>query len=144
MTDATPYVRTSDAAPLAAAVADGRLPVEATITGAPDIEGALPEGLRWGPAKILLPDHDLPSLQEIEELIGAARRRGRPVAVHCVTREALLLTIAALDTVGMRAGDRIEHGALDPRGDRCGAPRPTALRRHAAGVRLDPWRQLPP
>jgi predicted amidohydrolase YtcJ len=36
------------------------------------------------------------------------------VAVHCVTREALILLLAALDQAGARAGDRIEHAALVP------------------------------
>jgi predicted amidohydrolase YtcJ len=42
----------------------------------------------------------------------SARDHGLPVAVHCVTRVALALTIAALDEVGAAPGDRIEHGAV--------------------------------
>jgi predicted amidohydrolase YtcJ len=34
------------------------------------------------------------------------------VAIHCVTRVALLLALAAWDEVGARPGDRIEHGAV--------------------------------
>jgi predicted amidohydrolase YtcJ len=34
--------------------------------------------------------------------------------VHCVTREALVLLLAALDEAGPRPGDRIEHAALVP------------------------------
>lgn len=33
---------------------------------------------------------------------------------HCVTRESLLLALTALDVVGRRIGDRIEHGAIIP------------------------------
>jgi predicted amidohydrolase YtcJ len=38
----------------------------------------------------------------------------RPVAVHCVTREALVLLLAALGETGPLPGDRIEHAALVP------------------------------
>ena len=34
------------------------------------------------------------------------------MAVHCVTRVALLLALAAWDETGAREGDRIEHGAV--------------------------------
>jgi len=36
------------------------------------------------------------------------------VAVHCVSREALVLLVAALQTAGVRAGDRVEHASLVP------------------------------
>ena len=36
----------------------------------------------------------------------------QPVAVHCVTREALVLTIAAIDQAGGVPGDRVEHCAV--------------------------------
>jgi len=34
--------------------------------------------------------------------------------VHCVTRVALILTLAAFEEVGVVRGDRIEHGAVVP------------------------------
>lgn len=46
--------------------------------------------------------------------ISASHAAGRPVAVHCVTRESLLLTLAALDVCGVLRGDRIEHTAVVP------------------------------
>jgi predicted amidohydrolase YtcJ len=46
--------------------------------------------------------------------IRAIHGGGRAVAVHCVTREALFLLLAALDEAGARPGDRIEHAALVP------------------------------
>ncbi len=67
-----------------------------------------------GRRKLLLHDHDLP---DIDALAAAVRERhddGLPVAVHCVTRDALLLTLAVLDEVGRMPGDRIEHGAVVP------------------------------
>ncbi|MET0999228.1 MAG: amidohydrolase family protein [Marmoricola sp.] len=65
-----------------------------------------------GPWKLLLRDHDLPTYEELRHTV--ASRRPRAVAVHCVTRESLLLTLAVLDDLGRQSGDRIEHGAVIP------------------------------
>ena len=46
--------------------------------------------------------------------IEQAHRHGRAAAVHCVTRTAIVLTLAAWDVVGSRAGDRVEHGSVVP------------------------------
>jgi predicted amidohydrolase YtcJ len=65
-----------------------------------------------GPVKVVLPDHELPAY---DALCATLRQvRPRPVAVHCVTREALLLLLTALDEVGHVVGDRVEHGSLVP------------------------------
>jgi predicted amidohydrolase YtcJ len=65
-----------------------------------------------GPWKIVVADHDLPSLAELVDRIAA--RRPRPVAVHCVSRVALVLTVEALTITGGVVGDRIEHAAVCP------------------------------
>lgn len=65
-----------------------------------------------GPWKLVLPDHDLPSLDALVEQIHGVRPR--PVAVHCVTRQGLVLLMVALDVAGRRPGDRVEHGAVIP------------------------------
>lgn len=39
---------------------------------------------------------------------------GRPVAVHAVTREALVLTLVVLCEAGPAPGDRVEHAAVVP------------------------------
>ena len=46
--------------------------------------------------------------------IRTAHEQDRTVAVHCVTRPALALTLAALDAAGAFIGDRIEHGSVVP------------------------------
>jgi predicted amidohydrolase YtcJ len=78
----------------------------------------LPDGdvdvVRRGPAKIVIADHDLPALDVLVRGFRAARDRRRSIAVHCVTRVALVLALAAWDEVGSRPGDRIEHGAVVP------------------------------
>ncbi|MCX4831353.1 amidohydrolase family protein [Streptomyces sp. NBC_01016] len=64
------------------------------------------------PVKIRLDDLTLPTPDELAERV--ARTRPRPVAVHCVTRVQLLVTLLALDTAGAVTGDRVEHGAVIP------------------------------
>src|SRR6185369_7420562 len=75
-------------------------------------DAALQPGLATGPRKLHLRDHDLPGLDELTRTVAASHGRGRPVAVHCVTAEALVLTIAALRAAGPLPGDRIEHAAV--------------------------------
>ncbi|MEU6541621.1 amidohydrolase family protein [Streptomyces sp. NPDC047000] len=64
------------------------------------------------PVKIMLDDAALPAPVDLAARVGVLRPR--PVAVHCVTRVQLLVTLLALEEVGPVAGDRIEHGAVIP------------------------------
>ncbi|HSA48694.1 MAG TPA: amidohydrolase family protein [Yinghuangia sp.] len=64
------------------------------------------------PVKLMLDDATLPAPSQLAATIAAARPS--PVAVHCVTRVQLLVTLLALDEVGPVAGDRIEHGSVIP------------------------------
>lgn len=73
-----------------------------------------------GRRKLLLHDHDLPDVDTLAAAVRERHDEGLPVAVHCVTRDSLLLTLAVLDEVGRMPGDRIEHGAV--------VPDPSALR----------------
>ncbi|WP_448628222.1 amidohydrolase family protein [Geodermatophilus sp. URMC 64] len=109
VTDATPDL---DDAALDALAAAG-LPQRLTVLGAP-LDRPLPPHLAAGPQKIVLADSGLPGLDELADRIRAAHAAGRAVAVHCVTREALVLLLAALDTAGRHPGDRVEHAALVP------------------------------
>jgi predicted amidohydrolase YtcJ len=113
VTDATPDLTADDVAVLGGAAASGALPQQVLLLGAP-IDAALPPRLAAGPVKIVVPDHELPALDELAERIAVAHAAGRAVAVHVVTREALVLTLAALTAVGCRAGDRLEHLAVAP------------------------------
>lgn len=114
VTDATPVETAAGIRPIAAAVTSGALPQHVVVTGGPNLEPQAAVPLRRGPVKLLLHDHDLPPLDAVVEWIAAAHISGRPVAVHCVTRLALVLTVAALETAGVAEGDRIEHGAVIP------------------------------
>ncbi|MFE2884911.1 amidohydrolase family protein [Streptomyces sp. NPDC059272] len=64
------------------------------------------------PVKLMLDDPTLPTPTQLARTIGEIRPR--PVAVHCVTRVQLLVTLLALDEVGPADGDRIEHGSVIP------------------------------
>jgi predicted amidohydrolase YtcJ len=99
-TDATPDLR-PEAARLLRATARGRL----LLLGAADE----PERV---PVKLVVPDH---APARYDDLVAAIRSaRPRPVAVHCVTRVALVVCLAALAEVHGVAGDRIEHAAVVP------------------------------
>jgi predicted amidohydrolase YtcJ len=119
-TDATPERTDSDTLSLAYAVDDGQimqrlhlmLPAAAPAATVHALEH-VPK-VTVGPVKVLLDDVDLPTLDGLAASIAAAHACGRSVAVHCVTRVQAVLTVAALDVVGARAGDRIEHGAVIP------------------------------
>ncbi|HVW81310.1 MAG TPA: amidohydrolase family protein, partial [Mycobacteriales bacterium] len=65
-----------------------------------------------GPRKIVIADHDLPDYDQLREEIADARVLRRAVAIHCVTRAALLLVLAVFDEIGAVRGDRIEHAAV--------------------------------
>ncbi len=108
VTDATP---TSGHLPLlAAAVASGDLPQHVQVLA---VAAGDHPGLGVGPVKIVVGDHDLPDLGDLVADITRARSASRAVAVHCVTRTALALTIAAFDAAGGTVdGDRIEHCAV--------------------------------
>jgi predicted amidohydrolase YtcJ len=112
VTDATPDLGESAVRLLADAHADGSLPQRLQLMGAP--AGPLPGGLTAGPAKLLLPEHEPPDYRRLLAAVRDHHAAGRAVAVHCLTREALVLTVAALEEAGVLAGDRIEHAALVP------------------------------
>jgi len=130
VTDATPGLDATAIGALSAAMASGALPQHVQLLGVPldwspaTAPRATTAGLRvpavWphsaaaGPFKLVIPDSMLPGIDMLTERIAAAHSGGRAVAVHCVTREALVLLLAALGEAGTRPGDRIEHAALVP------------------------------
>lgn len=112
VTDATPTLACAALGALVAARRDGSLPQRLIALGTPD--GWDDPLVERGPRKLLLHDHNLPSLDDLTELIAGAHLVGRPVAVHCVTRTSLVLTMTALDVAGTVSGDRIEHASVVP------------------------------
>jgi predicted amidohydrolase YtcJ len=65
-----------------------------------------------GPRKIVLPDHAVPSYDELRQAVARCHDAGRPVAVHAVSDTSVALLIAVLDDVGVLPGDRVEHAAM--------------------------------
>ena len=116
VTDATPDLTPQSRSAIEASIADGSLPQRVHLLGAaPDAESVSPAArLTIGPYKIVLADSGLPALDDLADRIREVHNQGRAVAVHCVTREALLILLAVLDEVGTIPGDRVEHGAIIP------------------------------
>jgi predicted amidohydrolase YtcJ len=113
-TDATPDASERDVAFLAASVASGAVTQRLHCMAPPGVRAPAGSSVVIGPVKILLDDATLPALDELASQVRAAHAARRPVAVHCVTRVQLVVTLAAMDVAGRRPGDRIEHGAVIP------------------------------
>ncbi|MEU7816948.1 amidohydrolase family protein [Pseudonocardia sp. NPDC049154] len=107
VTDATPDLDGAAARALTA------VPQHVTLLGVP-LGAVAPPGAAAGPLKIVLADSGLPPYDELVARIRAAHEAGRGVAVHSVTRESLVLLLAALDEAGRHPADRVEHAALVP------------------------------
>ncbi|MBO2447665.1 amidohydrolase family protein [Actinomadura barringtoniae] len=112
VTDATPDLGRTAVEAITAAVRDGALPQRVHLLGCPT--GLEAPRITVGPYKIVLADSGLPALDDLVARIRHAHAEGRGVAVHCVTREALFLLLAALTESGVRPGDRIEHASVVP------------------------------
>jgi predicted amidohydrolase YtcJ len=94
-----------------AALRSGTLPQRVQLLGVP-LGGAAPgddggPGPVTGPYKIVLAGSGLPAYDELTNRIRAAHAAGRPVAAHCVTREAPVLLLAVLHETGPLPGDLI-------------------------------------
>jgi predicted amidohydrolase YtcJ len=121
VTDATPELSASSAAAIAADMVTGRLPQRVQLLGTPLsaptpgadelVPGRMPT---IGPYKIVIADSQLPALDDLAALIAGAHAAGRPVAVHCASRVALFLLLAAFDDAAVMPGDRLEHAAVVP------------------------------
>lgn len=114
LTDATPTTSKVDLVLLARAQSNGDLPQSIMVMGGPDLDPDCEPGLARGPIKLVLADHGLPNLDELITSFRSCHRVGRPIAIHCVTRIALVMALAAWEEVGAQFGDRIEHGAVIP------------------------------
>ncbi|MEX2293070.1 MAG: amidohydrolase family protein [Acidimicrobiales bacterium] len=115
VTDTTPFEHLDELTTLATAVRSGDLPQRVVVTGGPALaDAARPAGLEQGPVKLVIDDAAYPSLTELIAHISHAHQHDRSVAIHCVTRTALVLALAAWDAAGSIEGDRVEHGAVVP------------------------------
>ncbi len=114
VTDATPDLDDAALEHLQSAAASGVIQQRLHLLGVPLGRNITEHRVTTGPYKIVVADSELPNLDDLTDRIRAAHNVGRAVAVHCVTREALILTLAALDDAGASGHDRIEHAAIVP------------------------------
>lgn len=111
VTDMTPRNGAQDFARYAGAGMAQRL----LVMGRASLDAQPPIGrARRGAVKLHYHDHALPDLDALIAEVARAHAAGRPVAVHCVTRAELFLTLAAIDAAGAHPGDRIEHASIAP------------------------------
>lgn len=113
-TDATPDAGVDDPAALARDLCTAGVRQHLVLMGPAGARPPEVERAALGPVKVLLDDDRLPALDELAARIAAAHDEGRAVAVHCVTRVQLVLTLAALRAAGARTGDRVEHASVVP------------------------------
>ncbi len=113
VTDASPSAEATDVEPLVND-ATARTRMRIVVMCGSSITARNIGGLSLGPVKIVLEDHALPSIDDLVANFRVARSVGRPVAVHSVTLESLVLALAAWQDAGAARGDRLEHGAVVP------------------------------
>jgi predicted amidohydrolase YtcJ len=114
LTDATPSACPRDAGALLDAVGRGEVVQRVHLMSGHWTRPPAGERITEGPFKVVLHDDDLAGTGQLAATVGRAHGKGRPVAVHCVTRAQLLFALVALGEAGALPGDRIEHGAVIP------------------------------
>ncbi len=95
-------------------IAQGELRQRIQLLGGLRLPTTTSEHLTVGAFKLLLDDDRLPALVRLTAKIAAVHRRGRAVAIHCVTRTELIFGLAALAAARSFPGDRIEHASVCP------------------------------
>lgn len=108
-------------------IEDGRLPLNVTLMEGVDSLGRMPEEaldgrLRRGPVKIALREvgaEIYPDERELGEMVWETHRRGRQVAVHAVTEQAIAAALLAVERALQRMPrpdhrHRIEHCGVCP------------------------------
>jgi predicted amidohydrolase YtcJ len=120
-TDAGPDTSQADADQLAGLIRDGSVCQRVALLAPLALDPPTDRAVDVIGTKVLLDDLTLPSLDELTALICESHAQGRAVAVHCVTRVQLVLTVAALSAARSAAGspaapggDRIEHASVVP------------------------------
>ena len=112
VTDATPTDDAEDLRVLADARRRQDLMQRVTVTGGLRLDPLAEPQLSRGPVKLIVADHSLPDVSQLAADIARSHDQQRPVALHCVTRVALVIALAAWQEVGAWSGDRVEHGGV--------------------------------
>ena len=114
-TDATPGISQAEVDEFGQLSAAGIIPQRLVLMAPAGLRQPPAAAVTLGPHKVILDDATLPDAAQLGALISQAHRGGSAVAVHCVTAEQLIVTVAALELAGP-AGDRIEHASVVPPG----------------------------
>lgn len=110
VTDATPSNGPDELAHFRAAQASGELLQSVFVMGDDRLNGVAGAG----PRKFHLHEADLPDFDETVAHIARCHAAGRAAAFHCVARTDLAFALVAIETAGVRPGDRIEHAGVAP------------------------------
>jgi len=112
VTDATVALGAVRLAALLDARRNGELPQRLVLLGVDDEDLA---GLAVaGPAKVLADEVRGLDPDALAATIAHHHERGRPVAIHAVTRAENVAAVTALALAGPLVGDRLEHGSVLP------------------------------
>jgi predicted amidohydrolase YtcJ len=115
VTDATPGNGQAEVSRFRRAQQDGALPQRLRVMGDASLSTAESDGLlEIAEYKIMLDEPQLPELDELASRIAEAHRSARNVAIHTVTRAEIHFALAAIEAVGSRRGDRLEHASVAP------------------------------
>jgi predicted amidohydrolase YtcJ len=94
---------------------DGQLLQQVRMMGLPELRLRRDSHrLHCGELKVHLLESQLPEHDALCQEIANAHAQGRSVAVHCVTLTESVFALSALETAGVRPGDRIEHASVTP------------------------------
>lgn len=114
VTDTTPSIEPGALGLLRTAVVDGSLLQRLVVLGVHDPSDVA----GWaaaGPLKLVADEQRGLDPPGLTSAVDGAHRRGRAVAIHCVTRAEAVVAVTALAEAGPRPGDRLEHGSVLPR-----------------------------
>lgn len=118
LTDTTPANDEHSLAALRSAHVEGRLRQRIAMMGQDSLNPLYADppqqGVGIAALKIHLLESALPDFDALCQRLRQAHAHTRPVAFHCVSRAELVYALAALDTAGSIAGDRIEHAGVCP------------------------------
>jgi predicted amidohydrolase YtcJ len=115
-TDTTPNRDQPDVDEFTQLSSAGVIPQRLVLMAPPGLREPAADRVSLGPRKVILDDAALPEAAELASLARATHQAGSRLAVHCVTAEQLLITVAALEELGRAKGDRIEHASVVPPG----------------------------
>jgi predicted amidohydrolase YtcJ len=110
-TDASPDNGSDELAIVESACRSGRIGQRVRLLGRADLPRRPSGPVTTGQRKVMLIEHALPSFDELVATIESAGPRG--VAIHCVSRETLVLAATAI-AAASPGPHRIEHASVAP------------------------------